>query len=241
MASSSAARRLGQWPTHFRTSWRAKHAYVSARQPDLLQRVVGPLIVSICNAVTIMEVVRISSKDRQYKKSNNQERNEKTALLQELIEDIPDNELSENPYKEGDERPWPQLCKETQNAAGPPGQRRFDLSCHHTGDDSNHWGEQTSSNEEQCDRQQHQDDTAIFALNKGRRPDHGDEADNGRQDARYQKAGNNCHSGFAKVPHFFRIARRAHGSYYEAVWPDIALKYFKVTVFWTTKSGKDAK
>jgi hypothetical protein len=209
------------------------------RRLEFLKQI--PFILCNYNAVTIMDVVRISSKDRQYKKSNNQEWTEKTALLQELIEVMPDKELSKNPYKEGDERPWPQLCKETQNAAGLPGQRRVDPGSDHTGDDSNHWGEQTSSNEEQCDRQQDQDDTAIFPLNKGRRPDHGYEADNGRQDARYQKTGNDGHGGFAKVPHFFRLARRAYGSDYEAVWPDIALKYFKVTVFWTTKSGKKAK
>lgn len=109
-----------------------------------MQAVVGPLILSNYNAVTIMDVVLISSKDRQYKKSNNKERTEKTALLQELIEKIPDNELSKKPHKEGDERSWPQLCKETQNAAREmhwlPSLRRVDLSCDHASDDSYQWG-----------------------------------------------------------------------------------------------------
>ena len=40
-ASSSAARRLGHRPTHYRVSRPARHAYVFARQPGQLQRVVG--------------------------------------------------------------------------------------------------------------------------------------------------------------------------------------------------------
>jgi hypothetical protein len=36
-----------------------------------------------------VDVVRISNEDRQYEKPDNQERNEKTALLQELVKEIP--------------------------------------------------------------------------------------------------------------------------------------------------------
>ena len=39
-ASSSAARRPGQRLIHFRATWRASHAQLSARQPGQLQRVV---------------------------------------------------------------------------------------------------------------------------------------------------------------------------------------------------------
>ena len=185
-----------------------------------------------------MDVVRISSKDRQYKEPNNQERTEKTALLQELVEVIPNKELSKSPYKEGDQRPGPQLGQETQNAAGLPGQRHIDPGPDHAGDDANHRGDQTSANEEQGDRQQDQNDAAMFSVDKGRRPDHGDEAKDGRQDARYQETGNDGHGGFAQVPHFFWIARRAYSRDDETVWPDMALEYFKVAVFWTPKSGK---
>ena len=135
---------------------------------------------------------------------------------------------------------WRLRCEDGMEN-GLPGQRRVDLGPDHTGDDSNHWGEQTSSNEEQCDRQQNQDDTAIFALNKGCRPDHGDEADDGRQDARDQEAGDDGHGRFAKVPHFLGLARRAHGSDDEAIRPGMALKYLKVTVLWATKSGESAQ
>jgi hypothetical protein len=219
------------------------HDHLFPTSRDL--RGVGPLILSNRNTVTIMDVVRISSEDRQYKKPDNQERNEKTALQQELVKEIPDNELSKNPYEEGDERPWPQLCQETQYLAVEmgwlPGQRRVDPGSDQTGDDSSHRGEQTSTNQEQGDRQQNQDQAAILSVNKGRRPDHCDEADNKRQDARYQIAGNDRHGGFAKIPHLFRVARRAHGGYHEAVRPDIPSKYFKVTVFWTPKSGKNTE
>jgi hypothetical protein len=40
-------------------------------------------------AVTVVKVIRISSENRQYEKPDNQERNEKTALLQELVKEIP--------------------------------------------------------------------------------------------------------------------------------------------------------
>lgn len=49
------------------------------------------------NAVIITDVMLKRSKDGQQKKSNNQERNEKTALHQELIEKVPNDPLSKKP------------------------------------------------------------------------------------------------------------------------------------------------
>ena len=71
-----------------------------------------------------LDVGRISAKDGQNKQSNDQEWAEKTALLQELVKVVPDEELPKSPYKEGDQRPGPQLGQETQDTAGLPGQRR---------------------------------------------------------------------------------------------------------------------
>jgi len=62
----------------------------------------------------------MSSEDREYKKSDNHERADKTALRQEIIEGIPDNESSKDPQEEGHEGPWPELCQERQDPAGPP-------------------------------------------------------------------------------------------------------------------------
>ena len=79
----------------------------------------------------------------------------------------------------------------------------------------------------------------MLLLNKHGCPNHNEQAENHRQDARYQEAGNKCHGGF--VTEGERQSRRTHGKYLYAFWHDISLQRFKETMFHAEQPGINAE
>jgi len=68
----------------------------------------------------------------------------------------------------------------------------------------------------------------MLLLNKHGRPNHNEQAENHRDDARYQEIGNECHGGF--VAEGERQSWRTHGKYLDAFWHSISLQRFKETM-----------
>jgi len=67
----------------------------------------------------------------------------------------------------------------------------------------------------------------LFPYKHGR-PKHDQQAENHRNDARYQEVGNECHGGF--VAEREGQSGRTNGKYLDAFWRNISLQGFKETM-----------
>jgi len=121
-----------------------------------------------------LDIVRKSSQDSKHSNNSQQQKSKREENQHELIEEIPEENVTSQPEYERDQRPRPTLCQPglpvIRELYAPPGGRHLYPCPDHTSDEAKNGGDVSPTNKELDDGEQNQDQAAVLPLHKHSRP-----------------------------------------------------------------------